>query len=159
MEGHEARLTRLAEVVSESLGVDYRDEPGAGAAGGLGFGLLSFCGASLEPGFPLVAEITDLGCKVEEADLVITGEGSLDEQSLNGKGPVGVAELARMRGKPVLAFAGRVAGRTALREIFDGLVALSSTQAEAEDSMREGPRFLAEAVGCSQDLLPGIGVK
>ena len=78
-------LARLADVVAEQFGVDYRDEPGAGAAGGLGFGLMSFCGAKIRPGFDVVAEAVELESKMKDVDVVITGEGSLDRQTLEGK--------------------------------------------------------------------------
>ena len=81
----ERALAKLADVVSKEFGVDYRDEPGAGAAGGLGFGLMSFCGAKIRPGFEVVAEAVDLESKMRNADVVITGEGSLDRQTLEGK--------------------------------------------------------------------------
>ena len=97
----ERALTRLADVVAEEFGFDYRDEPGAGAAGGLGFGLMSFCGAKIRPGFEVVAESADLESKIKDVDLVITGEGSLDRQTLEGKTPAGIARLARKLGKAV----------------------------------------------------------
>src|ERR1700731_124033 len=85
----ESALKRLADVVRRDLGSDFRDTPGAGAAGGLGFGLMSFCGATVRPGFELVAEMIDLEAAVRRADVVITGEGSLDQQTLEGKAPAG----------------------------------------------------------------------
>ena len=103
----ERALTRLAQVVATEFGFDYRNEAGAGAAGGLGFGLLSFCGATIRPGFEVVAEAVGLEPKMKDADLVITGEGSLDRQTLEGKTPIGVARLARKLGKPVFAIVGR----------------------------------------------------
>jgi glycerate kinase len=72
----ERALARLADVVAADFGLDYRNEAGAGAAGGLGFGLLSFCGATIQPGFEVVAEAVRLESKMKDADLVITGEGS-----------------------------------------------------------------------------------
>ena len=95
----EQALARLANVVAKEFGFDYRDKPGAGAAGGLGFGLMSFCGATIRPGFDVVAEAVGLESKMKDADLVITGEGSLDRQTLEGKTPAGVARLARKLGK------------------------------------------------------------
>src|SRR5205823_8078159 len=83
----ERALTRLADVVAEQFGFDYRDKPGAGAAGGIGFGLMSFCGATIRPGFDVVAESIGLEAKMKDVDLVITGEGSLDRQTLEGKTP------------------------------------------------------------------------
>lgn len=95
-------LRRLADVVASCLGTDCREVAGAGAAGGLGFGLMTFCGATLEPGFGLVARLLDLDAAVAVADLVLTGEGSADAQSLEGKAPHGVAALARRHRKPVV---------------------------------------------------------
>src|SRR5207253_3322633 len=103
----ERALTRLADVVAKEFGFDYRDEAGAGAAGGLGFGLMSFCRARIRPGFDVVAETVGLESKMKDVDLVITGEGSLDRQTLEGKTPAGVARLARKLGKRVFAIVGR----------------------------------------------------
>jgi glycerate kinase len=90
-------------------GVPLEEIPGSGAAGGMGYGVLAWGQGELIPGFDLVAEVIGLDALIAEADLVITGEGSLDAQSLEGKGPVGVARRARKLGKPVIALAGRVA--------------------------------------------------
>src|SRR5205823_13823454 len=92
--------------------------PGAGAAGGLGFGLMSFCGAELRPGFDVVADAVELGVKIKAADVVITGEGKLDTQTLEGKAPAGVARLARKFGKRVFAVVGcaKEIGRASCRE-------------------------------------------
>lgn len=105
----EAGLGRLADVTAATVGRDHRHDPGAGAAGGLGFGLLAFCRATLRPGFGIVTELLGLDAAVARADLVVTGEGSLDAQTLEGKAPAGVAALARRHGKPCVAFAGRIA--------------------------------------------------
>lgn len=121
----ERGLTRLADVSAMSA-PDLREIPGAGAAGGLGFGLLAFCGAEIRPGFEVVAEAIDLRRQIAEADYVITGEGSLDRQTLEGKGPAGVARLARALGKPVFAIAGRFDGDEEVRALFDGIVALDN---------------------------------
>ena len=82
--------------------------PGAGAAGGLGFAFLTFLHASLESGIEIILRETGLEEKIRKADIVITGEGRLDRQSMMGKAPVGVARLAKKYGKPVLAFAGSI---------------------------------------------------
>lgn len=87
--------------------VRWREVPGAGAAGGLGFALLLFCGARLRRGWEMMAEIVSLEERIREADLVITGEGSFDASSLQGKLPFGVADLCRRYGKPLLLFCGR----------------------------------------------------
>ena len=149
----ERALTKLADVVSKDLGVDYRDESGAGAAGGLGFGLMSFCGAKIRPGFDVVAEAVELKSKMEDVDLVITGEGSLDAQTLEGKTPAGVARLARQLGKRVFAIVGRASEDRQVREIFDEVYELSepgmSEQeniARAAELLREKARALANAL-------------
>jgi glycerate kinase len=100
-------LAHLAAIVHHDLGIALKDEPGAGAAGGLGFGLLAFCGAGLRRGVDVVMEAVDLGGRMEGADLVITGEGSLDAQSLYGKVPAGVIRLAALLSVPVAVLCGR----------------------------------------------------
>ncbi|WP_323099029.1 glycerate kinase [Intrasporangium sp. YIM S08009] len=100
-------LAHWADLVASVTGVDRREVPGAGAAGGVGFGLLALAGARTRPGADLVFELTGLGTAVAGADLVITGEGSLDAQSLRGKAPTAVARLAREHGVPVVAVVGR----------------------------------------------------
>src|SRR6185436_1790858 len=104
----EMHLENLADVVAMDLGCDFREAPGAGAAGGIGFGLMSFCGARMRLGFEVVADVLHLEERIAACDLVITGEGRLDGQTLEGKGPAGVARLAGKQGKPVLAFAGSI---------------------------------------------------
>lgn len=101
------RLERLAQIFEEEYGVDVTDLPGSGAAGGLAGGLAAV-GAHLEPGFDLVADAVDLDERLEGCDLVITGEGFVDEQSFDGKVVGGVVALAAEMGKPVLVVAGEV---------------------------------------------------
>jgi glycerate kinase len=134
----EAGLVRLAKVAAETFGRDYRETPGAGAAGGLGFGLLTFCRAELCPGFELVSKVVGLEAAVSRADLVLTGEGSLDGQTLEGKTPVGVAAVARRFSKPVIAFGGRVEAkaREALLAQFDKLIALADVEPELTQAQR-----------------------
>lgn len=121
---YEAGLEHLADLVFREMGVDRRRDPGAGAAGGLGFGLMSFCRATTRPGFDLVAEVTGLEQAVRSADLVITGEGCLDAQTMHGKGPARVAEMARRLGKPVVAVGGMVdpSAESALKTRFHALI-------------------------------------
>lgn len=138
----ETSLTHLAGVVARELGRDLRDVPGAGAAGGLGFGLLSFCGATLRSGFETVAEAVGLHDAIVESDLVVTGEGCLDGQTLEGKGPAGIALLARRLGKPVIAFGGMVLEREALGRIFDGVFALKDDTMTVETAIREAESLL-----------------
>ena len=82
----ERALTRLADTVTRELGCDFRNNPGAGAAGGLGFGLMSFCSAELRPGFDVVADAVELEEKIKAADVVITGEGKLDTSNTGREG-------------------------------------------------------------------------
>ena len=103
----EAGLRRWAEFVSHTTGQDLSNHPGAGAAGGVGFGALIFLHATVRPGIELVLDLIDFDELLTGAALVVTGEGSLDEQSLSGKAPVGVAAAAAGRGIPTVAVAGR----------------------------------------------------
>jgi glycerate kinase len=103
------RLERLAQVYEEDFGIDVRSLPGSGAAGGLAGGLAAL-GATLVPGFDLVADTVGLGEKLEGADLAVTGEGFLDEQSFRGKVVGGVAEFADDLGVPLLIVVGQVYG-------------------------------------------------
>lgn len=103
----DAALTRLADALVAAGAPDVRDVPGAGAAGGLGAAFLCL-GGRMRRGVEVVAEAAGLEVHVRGADLVITGEGSLDSQTLSGKTPAGVAEVAGRHGVPVIAFAGRI---------------------------------------------------
>lgn len=104
----DADMWHYAEVVSDTFRVDHSTVPGAGAAGGLGFAFLSFLGGELRPGIELVLSALELDRVVRDADLVITGEGCLDEQTAFGKAPAGVAACAKKYGVPVIALAGGV---------------------------------------------------
>ena len=140
----ERALTRLADVMSKEFGFDDRDEPGAGAAGGLGFGLMSFCGAKVRPGFDVVAEAVGLESKIKGADVVITGEGSLDRQTLEGKTPAGVARLAQKFGKPIFAIVGRASKDREVREMFDGVCENARRGMSQEENMRRAAELLRE---------------
>lgn len=104
----DANLAHYAGVLKEQLGKDIIDFPGAGAAGGLGAGLLAFTSAELRSGIELVIDFTDLEQKVKMADFVLTGEGGIDFQTQYGKTPYGVAQAAKKYRKPVIALAGYV---------------------------------------------------
>ena len=132
----DAALARLAEVVGEALGEDFSTFPGVGAAGGLGFAAKAFLGARFRPGIELVAELSGLADAVRGADLVITGEGRLDAQSLHGKTPVGVARVAKNQGVPVIALAG---------SLGKGYQAVRDAGIEACFSLAPGPITLEHA--------------
>jgi glycerate kinase len=140
----EKGLTRLADVVRDDLSSDYREHPGAGAAGGLGFGLMSFCHATVKPGFDVVAEFIGLKSAIEEADVVITGEGRLDSQTLEGKAPAGVAQLARAAGKRVFAIAGSSDDSASVRDLFDAVFVLARGGITAEESIARARELLEE---------------
>ena len=101
-------LKGYADLCSELYGKDYSTHPGAGAAGGLGFAFLTFLDGRLRPGIELVTEALSLEDRVKDADIVLTGEGRLDGQSVMGKAPVGVASIAKRYGKAVFGLSGCV---------------------------------------------------
>jgi glycerate kinase len=140
----EQALTRLADVVTKEFGFDYRNEPGAGAAGGLGFGLMTFCSAKIRPGFDVLAEAVGLEAKIKDAEIVITGEGSLDRQTLAGKTPAGVARLARKFGKPVFAIVGRATKDQEVRELFDAVYENARPGMSQEENMKRAAELLRE---------------
>jgi glycerate kinase len=98
-------LSYFAELIKRDLHKDIKDIPGAGAAGGLGAGLIAFLNAELRPGIEIIIEIVKLEQNIKEADLVITGEGKIDRQTIYGKTPVGVAKIAKKYNVPVVAVA------------------------------------------------------
>ncbi|MDO5366494.1 glycerate kinase [Kocuria sp.] len=145
----DAALVTFRDVLAETLGDSARDAaqaPGAGAAGGVGYAALAVLHATRRPGIDVVLDLVNLDRAVTGADLLITGEGSLDEQSLGGKTPVGVLRVGQAHGVPVIA----VCGRTTLdRETleatgFRATHALSDLAPDAHTSMREAPRLLRE---------------
>jgi glycerate kinase len=140
----ERALTRLADVITREFGFDYREVAGAGAAGGLGFGLLSFCDAKIRPGFEVVTKAVGLEIKIKDVDLVITGEGSLDRQTLEGKTPGGVARLARKFGKPVFAIVGRATVDQDVREMFDGVYENARPGMSEQENMKHAAGLLRE---------------
>ena len=154
---YEAALKHFADLVHRELGVDRRLEPGAGAAGGLGFGLMSFCQALTRPGFDLVAEVTGLEAAVRTADLVITGEGCLDAQTLHGKGPARVAEMSRRLGKPVAAVGGMVekSAEAALKTRFHAVIG-ACTEETLAYALAEPAKAVAAAVASNRSLFESI---
>jgi glycerate 2-kinase len=122
----DAALANFAAVVKRDLGVDAADLPGSGAAGGLAYGLLVGCGAQITRGFQHLAEVVGLDAHLARVDWVLTGEGSLDAQTLHGKGPLELARRAKSLGKRVVAFAGRVdAGALSAWSPFEDAIQVS----------------------------------
>ncbi len=139
-------LRNLASVVRSATGVDI-NVPGAGAAGGFPSAFLAYTEAKIERGFDLIAELTGLHAALEVADLVITGEGSLDAQSLSGKAPIGVADAAHARGLPVVVVAGRIAVSAAELAAHGVVAAASATEVarSTEEAQRNAARYVALA--------------
>ncbi|MEE2809082.1 MAG: glycerate kinase [Verrucomicrobiota bacterium] len=153
MERHENRLLRFADLVESEMGNAFRSEPGAGAAGGLGFGLKSFCEAELKSGFDLVAESIDLERVMASYDLVITGEGCIDSQSLMGKAPYGVAKIARRMGKPVVAICGSVKGVESLENDFDIVISLVDERTSFQQSLSNPRKVLKNKVDSCRQMI------
>ena len=142
----ESALAHLARI-SGGDGAALR--PGAGAAGGLGFGLLHFGNARLVSGFELIAGLTNLEARVRAADLVITGEGSIDHQSLSGKGPVALARMAARHSIPVTGFCG-IADREARESgVFNALHALADTGLPLDELISRAGPLLGDCVARS----------
>ncbi len=145
-EDQTALETALAHLVAISGGEQAALVSGAGAAGGLGFGLLHFADAKLTPGFDLLAGLLDLENRIQAADHVITGEGSLDHQSLGGKGPVALARLANRWSVPVTAVCGQADDAVRASQIFCAIHALADTGLPPETLISRAGPLLTEQV-------------
>lgn len=142
----EAALLHFAAIVRRDAGVDLLSVPGGGAAGGLAAGLLVVAGATVEPGFPLVAEAVGLEARVAAADLVITGEGRLDAQTAFGKTADGVAKLARAHGRRVAIIAGSVdTAYDRARSPFDVVEQATPAGMPLDDAIRRAGSLVREA--------------
>jgi glycerate kinase len=148
----DANLALFARMVERHLGRSMDAVPGAGAAGGMGGALLVFLGARLRPGVEIVLDAIDLKTLMRDADLVITGEGRIDGQSIYGKTPVGVARIAGEQGVPVIALAGSLGpdaedvlacGIQALFSVVQGPCKLEEALATAAQNVRRTARHLA----------------
>lgn len=133
----DSALNNYAAIIKNKLGTAVDQVPGAGAAGGMGAGLIAFLGAKLQPGIELVLETLNIDNYLDKCQLLITGEGKLDQQSLHGKVPVGVARRAKKRNLPVIVLAGSISGQaeyfhreglTACFTIADGPLSLKESQ-------------------------------
>ncbi len=148
MEKLEKSMCSYADLIENLTGKGLRDYPGSGAAGGLGFGMMSVLNASLNPGFDIVSELAGIDYKIQKADLVITGEGKIDAQTHHGKTPWGVAKLANKHKVPVIAFAGQVHNDAAhlYKNEFKDIIEISDRNMDLESSLSQGPQKLYEAV-------------
>ncbi|WP_249673500.1 glycerate kinase [Pseudomonas abieticivorans] len=140
----DSALGHFADLCAQALQHDVRDQPGSGAAGGMGFAAKAFLGATFRPGVEVVAELTGLAEAMTGADLVITGEGRLDSQTLNGKTPLGVARVAQAQGVPVIVIAGTLG---------EGYEHLYEHGIHAAFSVTSGPMTLEQACRNAAPLL------
>lgn len=140
-------LERFARIVKRDLGKDIKDVPGAGAAGGLGAGLMAFLNARLQLGVDIVIEATELEEKVKGADLVITGEGGIDSQTVYGKTPIGVAKVAKKFDIPVIAIAGGISDDASVvyEHGIDALMSIIPRPMSLDEAMAQGAKLLADA--------------
>lgn len=137
-------LGHFADISAHALGDDYRTLPGAGAAGGMGFAAKAFLNATLKPGIEMIMQQAEMASLLARADLVITGEGRLDGQSLAGKTPIGVSLAAKRLRKPVIVLAG---------SLGDGWQACFDEGVTAAFALADGPMTLADALPRTAELL------
>lgn len=142
----DAALGHFANLCQALLGEDHRDFPGSGAAGGIGFAARAFLKAGFRPGIEMVAELTGLARHTQGADLVITGEGRFDAQTLRGKTPLGVARIARQQQVPVIVLAGTLGERYAdiYEQGIEAAFSLASGPMTLEQACRQAPTLLRE---------------
>ena len=141
-------LCHFADVVAQQFGRDYRHVAGAGAAGGLGFGLMAFTAASIRSGVELMIEQVQLNEKIAQADYVLTGEGKIDSQTSLGKTPFGVAQLAKQFNKPVIAFAGLIG--EGIEDLFESgfsqIIGINPPDCPLEEALKNAEMNLEKAV-------------
>lgn len=140
-------LEHYAQIIKEQLGLDLKDIPGSGAAGGLGIGLLAFTNAELKTGVETILDTVKFDQMLEESDFVITGEGRIDSQSLYGKVPMGVAKRAVKQAKPVLAIVGSIGpGAEALYDHgLSSIVSIVNGPMTLEQSIEQAYMLTVEA--------------
>ena len=143
----DAALRHFGDIIEAQLGVPVLDVPGAGAAGGLGAGLVAFAGGVLRPGVDIVADACKLTSRIAGAELVITGEGRIDAQTPHGKTPAGVAKAARQLGIPVVAIAGSLGpGYDAVHDCgIREVISIQSGTMSLAEAMARAPELLAAA--------------
>lgn len=140
-------LSIFAQVIKKELGMEVADLPGSGAAGGLGAGLVTFLQARLEPGVKIISEAVALRDKMTGTDLVITGEGRIDGQTVKGKTPIGVARVAKTREIPVLAVAGSIGSGAELvyEQGIDGMIAIVDQPMALEEAIASAGKLVSLA--------------
>lgn len=150
-------LRHYAGVIKHQLNIEVDGIAGAGAAGGMGAALLAFCGASLRKGIEIVTEALELERHIKDCDLVVTGEGRIDGQSINGKVPIGVAAIAKKHRKPVIGIAGSLScdvdvvyqqGIDAVFSVIYEICSLEQAMLNASDNVTKTARNVAAALRC-----------
>lgn len=141
-------LGYFANLVETTLGVNVQHQAGAGAAGGLGFGLLAFARAKIQSGVELLIQQTGLAEKIAQADVVLTGEGKIDRQTFMGKTPFGVAQVAKSLNKPVYAFAGVIGEdiEPLLEAGLTQIIGINPPDISVEDAIRNAENNLTDSV-------------
>ena len=154
-------LAHYAGQIAQDLDLDVLTLEGGGAAGGMGAALYAFCGAHLRPGIDIVTDALHLDALVADADLVITGEGRIDSQTIHGKVPVGVARVAKRYQIPVIGIAGSLTadvgvvhqhGLDAVFSVLHRICSLDEALAEAGTNVRMAARNIAAAIKMGQSL-------
>jgi len=140
----DAHLRHLSQIIRKQLHTDVEEMPGAGAAGGLGAGIVAFLKGTLNPGFELISRVAKLDEWISWADLVITGEGKMDFQTAFGKTPSGVAGMAKSSKKPVIAFTGAI-GDIPGSSTFDAVIPITDKPMTLDQSMADAERLLENA--------------
>jgi len=142
-------LRHLEEVIIRELKIDLQALEGSGAAGGLGGGLVAFLGAELKSGVDVVLEVNKIEEKMKDVDLVITGEGRIDKQTVSGKTPMGILRVAKKYGLPVIVVAGAIGdGSKELYKVgFDALVSIINEPVSLEEAIEKTPILLEQSAG------------
>jgi len=157
LETLEKNITHFAQILLQEFGIDYANISGAGAAGGLGAGLMAFCNAEILPGFDLISKLTHLEEHIQNASLVFTAEGKIDAQTAFGKTISGVAQLGKKYQVPVIALAGMLEGN--LDELYQqGLTsafAIANRPMSMEESKANAAQLLAETSSQIMRLISG----
>ena len=153
----ERNLAHFAGVIKAEFGLDVAKIPGAGAAGGLGAGIVAFLNGDIRSGTAAVIDLVGLREKARGADLLVTGEGRLDMQSAGGKAPVGVASVASELGVPVIAICGSLGegSAEAVRDHFLAVISLAEIAGSPEEAMRRPVELLEEAAVRFLEVCPG----
>lgn len=155
-------LAHYADIIHRDLDIDVLHIAGGGAAGGMGAALHAFCQAELRRGIEIVTEALGLAEQVRDADLVITGEGRIDSQTINGKVPIGVAQVAKQFNKPVIGIAGSLTadvgvvhehGLDAVFSVLFGICSLEEALANAAQNVRLTARNVAATLKVGRDFI------